>query len=117
MNILNVEILLGNNAGKSALLSRLKLKTNVSLGFLFVLRQQLSVRLSFAITINKSQGHTVLNVRIYPPRYDFSHGQLYVALSREVSQNSTEVLIKEYKKMKTLQKKNIIFKDILLTQS
>ena len=60
-------------------------------------RKQFPVRLSFAITINKSQEQTILNVEIYLPRHVFSHGQLYVALSREVSQNSTKVLIKEGK--------------------
>jgi len=53
------------------------------------------VRLSFAITINKSQGHIIPNVRIYLPRHVFSHGQLYVTLSRGVSRNSTKVIIKE----------------------
>jgi len=40
------------------------------------------VRLSFAITINKSQGHTIPNVENYLPRHVFSHGQIYVSLSR-----------------------------------
>jgi len=47
----------------------------------------------------------------------FSHGQLYVALSREVYQNSTKVLIKEGK-IKGEDgdfTKNIAFKDILLS--
>ena len=60
-------------------------------------RKQFLVRLSFAITINKSQGQTIPSVGIYLPRHVFSHGQLYVALSRGVSQNSTKVLIKEGK--------------------
>jgi len=40
---------------------------------------------------------TISNVGIYLPRHVISHGQLYVALSRGVSQNSTKVLIKEAK--------------------
>jgi len=82
-------------------------------------RKQFSVRLSFAITINKSQGQTIPNVGIYLPRYVFSHGQLYVALSREVSQNSTKVLIKEGKIEGEDEDftKNVVFKDILLSQS
>ena len=56
-NMLDVEILTGSNAGKRAFLSLIKLKTNVSSGLPFVLsRKQFHVRLSFAITINKSQG-------------------------------------------------------------
>jgi len=49
----------------------------------------------------------------------FSHGQLYVALSRGVSQNSTKVLIKEGKIEGEDENftKNVIFKDILLSQS
>jgi len=78
-------------------------------------RKKFPVRLSFAITINKSQGQTIPNVGIYV----FSHGQLYVALSREVSQNSTKVLIKEEKidGEDGDFTKNVVFKDILLSQS
>nr|GEX64745.1 PIF1 helicase [Tanacetum cinerariifolium] len=48
-------------------------------------RTQFSVRLSFAMTINKAQGQTIPNVGVYLPDSVFSHGQLYVALSREIS--------------------------------
>ncbi|AES74612.1 helicase-like protein, putative [Medicago truncatula] len=93
-NMLNMDILAGSNAGK-----------------------RFSVRLTFAITINKSQGQTISNVGIYLPRHVFSLGQLYVALSSGVSQNSTKVLIKEWK----IEgedgdfTENIVFKDILLS--
>lgn len=38
--------------------------------------------LAFAITINKSRGQSLDQVGIYFRRRLFSHGQLYVALSR-----------------------------------
>jgi len=116
--MLNVEILKGSNAGKRAFLPINKLKINLSLGLPFVLsRKQFFVRLSFAITINKSQGQTIPSVGIYLPRHVFRHSQLYVALSRGVSQNSTNVLIKEGK----IEgedgdfAKNVVFIDILLS--
>ena len=85
-NILDVEILTGSNAGKRAFLARIKLKTNVSSELPFVLsRKQFPVRLSFASTINKSQGQTIPNFQIYLPRHVFSR----------ISQNSTKVFIKE----------------------
>ena len=119
-NMLDVEILTGSNAGKRTFLPKIILKINVSSGLLFVLsRKQFPVRLSFAITINKSQGQTIPNVGIYLPRHVFSHGQLYVALSRGVSQNLTKVLIKEGKIEGEDEDftKNVVFKDILLSQS
>jgi ATP-dependent DNA helicase PIF1 len=82
-------------------------------------RKQFSCRLSFNITINKSQGQTKPNVGIYLPRHVFSHGQLYVALSRGVSQNSTKVIIKQGKiEGEDIDfTNNVVFKDILLSQS
>jgi len=115
--MLDVEILTGSDVGKRTFLPRIKLKTNASSGLSFVLsRKQFPVRLSFAITVNKLQGQTISNFEIYLPWHVFSHGQLYVALSRGVSQNSTKVLIKEGK----IEgedgdfTKNVVFKDILL---
>jgi ATP-dependent DNA helicase PIF1 len=78
------------------------------------------VRLSFTITINKSQGQTIPNVGIYLPRHVFSHGHLYVALSRGVSQNSTKILIRDGKLQDEFEDeeftKNVVFKSILLSQ-
>jgi len=66
-----------------------------------------------------SQVHAFPNVGIYLPRHVFSHDQLYVALSRGISQNSTKVLIKEGKIEGEDEDftKNVVFKDILLSQS
>ncbi|XP_050889104.1 uncharacterized protein LOC127094293 [Lathyrus oleraceus] len=109
----------GHNAGKRAFLPRIKLKTTDGVGLPFVLiRKQFHVKLSFEITINKSQGQTIPNVRIYLPRHVFSHGQLYVALLRGVSRAATRVIIKDGKVEGEEGDftKNIAFKEILLSQ-
>jgi hypothetical protein len=57
-------------------------------------RKQFPIRLSFAMTINKAQGQTIPHVGVYLPEPVFSHGQLYVALSRGTSRANTKVLVK-----------------------
>ena len=44
------------------------------------------------MTINKSQGQTVKNVRLYLPKPVFSHGQIYVAVSRVTSPHDLRIL-------------------------
>jgi ATP-dependent exoDNAse (exonuclease V) alpha subunit len=55
-------------------------------------RKQFPIRLSFAMTINKAQGHTIANVGVDLPEPMFANGQLYVALSRGISRATTWVL-------------------------
>ena len=78
-------------------------------------RKQFPIRLSFAMTINKAQCQTIPNVGIYLPEPVFSHGQLYVTLSRGVSRESMWVLAKRNMNIDPTRKstKNIVYKDVL----
>ena len=44
------------------------------------------------MTVNKSQGQTTPNVGVYLPTPVFSHGQLYVAMSRATSRTNIKIL-------------------------
>ena len=57
-------------------------------------RKQFPVRPAFAITANKSQGQTLDRIGLYLDRSMFTHGQLYVALSRTCSATNIKTLIK-----------------------
>jgi ATP-dependent DNA helicase PIF1 len=80
-NAIDCEIVNSQHAGKRVFIPRipLSLLEDISLPFKFK-RKQFSIRLSFVMTINKTQGQTIANVGIYLPEPVFSHGQLYIAL-------------------------------------
>jgi ATP-dependent DNA helicase PIF1 len=85
------------------------------------------------MTVNKAQGQTIPNVGVYLSEPVFSHGQLYVALSRATTRSNIRILItptvekdvnkgKRKKKLaenKKLEKdiftKNIVYKEVLTT--
>ncbi|XP_039780681.1 ATP-dependent DNA helicase PIF1-like [Panicum virgatum] len=47
---------------------------------------------SFVMTVNKSQGQTIPNFGVYLPDPVFSHGQLYVAMSRATTRTNIKIL-------------------------
>ncbi|SAM00629.1 hypothetical protein, partial, partial [Absidia glauca] len=68
--------------GKEFLIPRIHFTSNEG-DYPFTLRRrQLPVRPAFAMTIHKSQGQTISHVGVYLNQSVFTHGQLYVALSR-----------------------------------
>ncbi|XP_027077009.2 uncharacterized protein [Coffea arabica] len=88
------EIAFGQYQGKIIFLPKIPLQTSDSEknGLPFI-RTQFPVQLCFALTINKSQGQTLDYVGIYLREPVFSHGQLYVALSRAKTSAAVKILI------------------------
>ena len=68
------------------------------------------------MTINKAQGQTLDRAGLYLPKPVFSHGQLYVALSRVRQKESIKILIgksssipAQYAKNHT---RNVVYKEV-----
>ena len=80
-NTIRVFIITGRSAGTTTTLFRIKFKTN-GRDNIAMTRLQFPIKPCFAMTINKSQGQTLEVVGVNLEQNAFSHGQLYVALSR-----------------------------------
>ena len=83
-------------------------------------RYTFPVKLSFAMTINKSQGQTFSKIGIYLPEPVFSHGQLYVAFSRTSKLSNIKVKVMDLEKQQgniknntLIYTRNVVFKDLL----
>jgi len=81
-NSIIVKILNGVRTGQVEYLFRVKLTAQHRNYPVNLQRNQFPIHLTFSMTINKSQGQSFDRVGIYLDRGVFSHGQLYVALSR-----------------------------------
>ncbi|CAI0412206.1 unnamed protein product [Linum tenue] len=74
-------------------------------------RIQFPVRLCYAMTINKSQGQTLQNVGVYLPKPVFSHGQLYVAVSRVRTPDGLRFLIMNEDGVPSNCTRNIVYQE------
>jgi ATP-dependent DNA helicase PIF1 len=72
-------------------------------------RRQFPVPLCFAMTINKSQGQSLEIVGVYLQHSAFTHGQLYVALSRVTDVRRLTVLLPEDRTTT----ENIVYTEVL----
>ncbi|CAN1250925.1 ATP-dependent DNA helicase PIF1 [Linum perenne] len=102
----------GSFEGTIAIIPRIVLdKTDPNWPFTLK-RRQYPVRLCYAVTINKSQGKTLEHIGIYLPNPVFSHGQLYVALSRARSVEGVHISIQNDANIPETSTRNIVYKEI-----
>jgi PIF1-like helicase len=90
--VLQCHILGGKHAGNIVFIPRITIEPSAEDMPLPLSRRQFPVRLAFSMTINKSQGQSVTHVGLDLRIPVFSHGQLYVALSRCTSGNRIKAI-------------------------
>jgi len=108
---IEVQILDGTFHGRHKLIPRIQLATLEGQLPFILTRKQFPIRLSFAMTVNKSQGQTLGVVGLDLRTSAFSHGQLYVAMSRVTDVANLSVLQNPPVPSPTL---NIVYLEILL---
>ncbi|XP_076038168.1 uncharacterized protein LOC143023519 [Oratosquilla oratoria] len=110
-NIIVGRILGGIYDGEQITIVRIKLVSSDSpVNFS---RFQFPVKLSFAMTINKSQGQTIQKCGLYLYGTKcFSHGQLYVACSRVTSWDALSIYLKPLKKDEIPTLENVLYPEV-----
>lgn len=125
-NSVKCSVLSGPQAGNEFVFCRTEFRSNQKDAGVWIKRTQFPFRLSFAMTINKSQGQTFNRVGLLLRTPVFSHGQLYVAASRVRNYGSLCIMVDTHQyganRQGTLQfqkddrgvyTKNVVFKEIL----
>ncbi|KAL8587523.1 hypothetical protein ACOMHN_000929 [Nucella lapillus] len=103
--LIKATILTGQGKGDEVLIPRIPLHPSDSQ--VEFQRLQFPVRLSFAMTINTSQGQSLKIVGLNLKNDVFSHGQLYVGCSRVGDGNNLFVMAN------TKYVKNVVYKEAL----
>ncbi|XP_076905296.1 uncharacterized protein LOC143561021 [Bidens hawaiensis] len=111
-HVVVVEIISGGNIGTRTYIHRVNMiPTDNKIPFKFQ-RRQFPISVCFAMTINKSQGQSLSKVGLYLKHPVFSHGQLYVALSRVKSRDGVKLLIFDADGKLTNKTSNVVYKEI-----
>ncbi|XP_047964804.1 uncharacterized protein LOC125209244 [Salvia hispanica] len=91
--VLEGQVLGGHNIGRKVLIPRMSLiPSDPRLPFKFQ-RRQFPLAVSYAMTINKSQGQSLSHVGLFLRKLVFNHGQLCVAISRVTSREGLKILV------------------------
>ena len=111
-HVLEARILGGDHDGKPVFIPCITLYSHKSDLTFILARRQFPVHLAFAMTINKSQGQSIKHVGIDLRTPVFTHGQLYVALSRATAKNQIYVLFPQGEA--GTQTQNVVYPEVLL---
>ncbi|XP_058733342.1 uncharacterized protein LOC131604948 [Vicia villosa] len=111
-HVIEAKIIYGKKFGNIIYIPRMYLSPSQSPWPFKLVKRQFPIMVSFAMTINKSQGQSLDIVGLYLPKEVSSHGQLYVAISRVKSKKGLKILIHDKDKEPMTTTTNVVFKEV-----
>ncbi|XP_058726733.1 uncharacterized protein LOC131598119 [Vicia villosa] len=111
-HVIEARIISGKNIGNLFYIPRMSMSPSESPWPFKLIRRQFPIIVSYAMTINKSQGQSLDTVRLYLPTLVFSHGQLYVAISRVTNKNGLKILIHDNDNVPLSTTTNVVYKEV-----
>ncbi|XP_026459112.1 uncharacterized protein LOC113359744 [Papaver somniferum] len=114
-HVIEAKIIMGEKAGEVVFIPRITFQPSASELNIQMERRQFPIRVAYAMTIDKSQGQSVKYVGIDLRTPVFSHGQLYVALSRcTAARRITLLFPNESNVSLDPVTKNVVYPEVLL---
>ncbi|XP_058765888.1 uncharacterized protein LOC131639408 [Vicia villosa] len=110
-HVIEASIMGGKGSGNLVYIPRMDMSQSQSPWPFKLNRRQFPVMVSYSMTINKSQGQSLDNVGLYLPRDVFTHGQIYVALSRVTRKQGIKILIHDEQNKFKETTTNVVYKE------
>jgi len=115
--VIEAQIITGSFFGNRVFIPRIVFPVNDAKCPFTIKRRQFPIRPCYAMTINKSQGQSLKVVGVFLKDQVFTHGQLYVALSRVTSRQGLKIITCDAEGNHSIYVKNIVYKDVLSSLS
>ena len=114
-SVIEAVVATGPHAGQLLIIPRIPFVLDDDVFPFQMQRKQFPIRLAFGITCNKSQGQSLSVGGIHLDRPFFTHGQLYVALSRVGDPKNLRILAKNscFTGIKGHYTDNVVFSEVL----
>ncbi|XP_058784650.1 ATP-dependent DNA helicase pfh1-like [Vicia villosa] len=111
-HVIEAQVMGGKGHGKVIYIPRMDTSPSQSPWPFMLNRRQFPIIVSYAMTFNKSQGQSLDWVGLYIPKDVFSHGKLYVAISRVTSKKGIKILIHDDNNKSKTSTANVVYKEV-----